>query len=237
MRERPILFSGAMVRALLAGTKTQTRRVAKFSAPAGLNQRFSGLSSEHIVGDCWALSSRGAGGCWQERAHARCPYGRNGDRLWVRETFKQVASGEVKNGYGEVRYGYAYQADGATTWAKHPTIVHDLTGQPPTGPMQFQPRPWKPSIHMPKRAARITLEITEIRVQRLQEISEADAIAEGIEASSLAGRYRIYGRDTDGLDADAPRCSFQSLWESINGAGSWDANPWVWALTFKRVQP
>jgi hypothetical protein len=232
MRERPILFSGAMVRALLAGTKTQTRRAMKPQPTADSDGRLwwywkrgegsANLRDPGVPGVMWL---------------PRCPYGRVGEQLWVRETFKQVASGEIKGGYGEVRYGYAYQADGATIWAKRPTIIHDMTGQPPTGPMQFQPRPWKPSIHMPKRASRITLEITDVRVQRLQEISEADAQAEGIEASSLPGKYRIYGRDTDGLDVDTPRCSFQSLWESINGAGSWDANPWAWALTFKRVQP
>lgn len=215
MKDRPILFSGAMVRALLDGTKTQTRRV---------------ISAKHL--QFFDKSAADQVGSWNDRPF---PFGRPGDRLWVRETFKPIASGQVKGGYGKVRYGFAYQADGATKWARHETEIVDLTGKPPTGPMQFQDRPWKPSIHMPKRASRITLEITGVRVQRLQDISAEDCIAEGIE-EPMAGHWRIYGRETDGKDVDtSPRTSFRSLWESLNGTGSWDANPWVWALTFKRI--
>src|SRR5687768_12827567 len=143
MKERPILFSAPMVRALLEGRKTQTRRICK-------GQRE--LSNPH------------------DFQLDRCPHGQTGDRLWGREGFKRIASGEVKNGYGEVRYGFAYKADGATIWAPRPTIIHDLSNQPDAGPMQFQPRPWKPSIHMPRIASRILLEITSVRVERLQDI-------------------------------------------------------------------
>ncbi|MBN8740682.1 MAG: hypothetical protein BGP24_14870 [Lysobacterales bacterium 69-70] len=217
MKERPILFSGAMVRALLAGTKTQTRRIAKLNDAGRLQ----------LTCRQWHPNDRAA--------ILACPFGLAGDRLWVRETFKPIASGQVKGGYGKVRYGFAYQADGATKWARHETEIVDLTGKPPTGPMQFQDRPWKPSIHMPKRASRITLEITDVHVQRLQDISEADARAEGVmsvQSTEPGLESSPYYRSLMG-----PAELFRMLWESINGAGSWDANPWVWALTFKRVTP
>lgn len=205
-KERPILFSAPMVRALLAGRKTQTRRVMK-KPPTGVH----GL----------------------RLALATCPYGRPGDRLWVRETFKAVASGEVKDGYGEVRYGWAYAADATTSWAKHPTIIHDMTGQPETGPMQFRAVPWKPSIHMPRKACRLVLEITDVRVQRLQEITEDDAIAEGVDGPMCAE----LAIKTPWRDVAAPVAvhTYAALWDSINGAGAWNSNPWVWALTFKVV--
>lgn len=223
MKERPILFSGAMVRALLAGTKTQTRRVfADRDVNGDALHTPPALQSSASREGRWFFCARKSGHIYG----VDCPYGKPGDRLWVRETFKQIASGEVKDGYGEVRYGYAYQADSATIWAKHPTIIHDLTGQPPTGPMQFQPRPWKPSIHMPRRASRITLEITEVRVQRLQDISEEDAVAEGAPLKNSPASFLT-----------SHKRGFAELWESINGAGSWDANPWVWALTFRRLKP
>ena len=167
MRERPILFSAPMVRAILAGTKTQTRRVCK-------GQRE--LSNVH------------------DFQIDRCPYGQLGDRLWVRETWLRH-SVNVPN-------DYLYRAD-------HPD---DGTIGPAHGG-------WKPSIHMPRWASRITLEITDVRVERLQDISARDAWAEGITPSPDVDPYHEY----------------RDLWESINGPGSWDANPWVWAVSFKRI--
>lgn len=205
-KERPILFSAPMVRALLAGTKTQTRRAVKNSAKCGVD----------IIGE------NGSGVIWD-----KCPHGQPGDRLWVRETHKAIVSGEVKNGYGELRYGFAYQADGATRWQERPTIIHDLTDQPPTGPMQFKPVPWKPSIHMPRRASRITLEIVSLRVERLNDISNEDALAEGVAAGAM---YKIQS----GPERWAKE-AFRVLWESINGAGSWEANPYVWVVEFRRL--
>ena len=206
-KERPILMSAPMVRAILAGTKTQTRRVVKLT-DAG---RVKAPGSTHN----WHLDD--------PDAVLACPYGQPGDRLWVRETFKAVASGEVKNGYGEVRYGFAYQADGATRWQEQPTIIHDLTGQPATGPLQFKPVPWKSSIHMPRRASRITLEIVSVRVERLNDISEADAHAEGTPHSMQYASGRLASEN------------FAHLWEYINGDDSWDANPWVWVVEFRRL--
>jgi hypothetical protein len=196
MKERPIIFSAPMVRAILDGSKTQTRRAVK-PQPQELAPNPSGRAV----------------------LHEPCPYGLPGDRLWVREGFKPIASGEVKNGYGEVRYGFAYKADSATVWAERPTIIHDLSGQPPTGSMQFEERPWKSPIHMPHAACRIRLEITDVRVQRVQDISEADALAEGV-------RRQI-----------KHAAAYAELWDSINGAGAWDANPWVWVVSFARISP
>lgn len=225
MAERPILFSAPMVRAILDGRKTVTRRIVKPQPLEGYDR--SAWYSPGVMG--WTPDPEPAG-IWQK---VRCPYGQPGDRLWVRETFKEIASGEVKQGYGEVRYGFAYQADAATRWASRPTIIHDLRDQPPTGPMQFQPRPWKPSIHMPKRASRITLEVTGVRVERLQEISENDSLAEGIDADMC--RQSIGKAPLKG--GYFPICAFSYLWDQINGAGSWDANPWVWVVEFERSLP
>lgn len=220
MKERPILFSGPMVRALLDGTKTQTRRIVKGERAA------RGLESGWHLKPYGFLTN-------QQFAKAACPYGQPGERLWVRETFKAIASGEIRDGYGEVRYGWAYQANAATRWNERPTIIHDLTGQPATGPMQFRPVPWKPSIHMPRRASRILLEITDVRVERLQDISEADALAEGINLQ------RVESYAAKGSTKPAMR-TYCDLWGAINGdAGpnSWAANPWVWAVSFKVVKP
>lgn len=206
MKGSPILFNGDMVRAILDGRKTQTRRILKSH---GLWETTGGEGMRPIP--------------------VACPMGKIGDRLYVRETFKPIASGEVKGGYGEVRYGYAYQADGAAVWRKQTTIIHDMTGQPDTGPMQFKQKPWKPSIHMPQAAARIWLEITDVRIDRLHAISEVDAAAEGVKQSAIESFTKV----TDRPGAFA----FRDLWMSAYSADSWESNPWVWAITFKRVTP
>lgn len=193
-----------MVREILGGRKTQTRLVAKEfrDDQASILKRFP-----------------------RQRC---CPYGDVGDLLWVRETFKRVASGQVCSGYGEIRHGIAYQADGHVQWDDHVTKIYDLTGQPDSGPVQFKEQPWKPAIHIRRHESRIMLEITEVRVQRLQEISEADAEAEGVEPLLVP---------PDG--GSAPHVEgYIRLWDSLNakrGYG-WDANPWVWAITFRQVE-
>lgn len=220
-KERPILFNGAMVRAILAGQKTQTRRVLKM--PHGY----------------WETSADGL-----VPIPAGCPFGQPGDRLWVRERFKPIASGQVKNGRGEIRYGYAYEADSSTRWNKQTTIIHDLTGQPSKGPMQFQATPWRSSICMPHRACRLVLEITAVRVERLQALPSGDWESEGIsfcieDPDTTAGRafseaehYWIAGVSMRGTPEDhAMRAHFaeQGL--------DWDSNPWVWVIDFKQVTP
>jgi hypothetical protein len=190
MKEHPILFSAPMVRAILDGSKTQTRRVVKPQPDE------DGLARLIATGE-WHDTSASA---------YRCPYGIPGDRLWVRETF---------NGNAEV--GYAYRA-----------TEPDMNGCP-----------WRPSIFMPRRASRILIEITDVRVQRLQDISEDDARAEG--AAFHDGRpigHHGWRHDINhGVVYSTARESFAWLWKSINGAGSWDANPWVWVINFRRLQP
>ena len=185
-----------MVRALLDGRKTQTRRVIKpqpdFDDPNKQN-----LSDYLFKG---ALAATG-GSDWPDK----CPYGAPGDRLWVRETFA---------------YDVAEYPDGKTAEA----AIYRAT----TDCEDYFKGHWCPSIFMPRRLSRITLEVTKVRVQRMQEISEVDAIAEGCQLIEGNPKRR------DGLDYSS---EFYSLWDSINakrGYG-WDKNPWVWVVTFKRV--
>ncbi len=186
MKERPILFSAPMVRAILAGTKTQTRRVVK---PVGDDDGF--VLQDY--GDGWWPYRSDDGESTMKNGmeipHA-CPYGQPGDRLWVREAWADCDK--------LVRY---YATDD----------VHPL-------------RKKRPSIHMPRWASRITLEITSVQVEHLQDISVADCIAEGIPRGGPENPDNIERRE------------YQTLWESINGAGSWNANPWVWVVAFKRME-
>ena len=184
-KERPILFSTPIVEAILDGRKTQTRRTR-------------GATFQNF----------------EEFARIKCPYGKPGDRLWVRETW------QITNFLhpSDENYGYIYKAsENGKDWQEN-----------------TEEWKWKPSIHMPKAAARIWLEITETRLERLQDISEEDAIAEGIEP--VADGYKNY---MPKLFSASQFCwptayhSFQSLWESINGSESWDLNPWLWVIKFK----
>lgn len=224
-KERPILFSAPMVRALLAGTKTQTRRVVKpWKGPAISN-------GSPVPADLQYLPDFT---CYR----ATCHYGQPGDRLWVKETFRltsafdgdspaRVAERCLDAGYRAPWAPIQYEADGSRRDWMH-------VGTPPhAGPVLAGKT--RVSIHMPRWASRISLEITEVRVQRLQEISSQDALCEGIEACPRGGEWRDYMNPN--RDMLTPRNSYRSLWESINGPGSWDANPWVWALTFKVVKP
>lgn len=226
VKERPILFSGPMVRALLAGTKTQTRRVASKAVrhPDLGNLYTPGAlvlehEPQHVIERC-------------------CPYGQPGDRLWVKETWRTAASLDAKSpsqigtmcmdaGYRKPWAPLAYDADGHrnSEWRGF-----EMSGDAEVGKTRV-------SIHMPRWASRILLEVTGVRVERLQDISEADARAEGIEERAGAGsdpaRWRVYDR-ADHYTSD-PVESYRSLWESINGAGSWDVNPWVWVVEFARA--
>ena len=196
MNEKPILFSGPMVRAILAGSKTQTRRVVK-------PQPFHGIPSGDTIED--------------EGVIYRCHHGKTGDRLWVKETYS--AHGAFGSG-GRITYRADLGDD-----APEP---HGLN--------------WKPSIFCTRKASRITLEITAVRVQRLQEISEHDAEAEGCSHDFLHSdtcsndNCALCGGvdDCDGVVVSAKE-NYRALWERINGKGSWDANPWVWVIEFKRI--
>lgn len=222
MKERPILFSAPMVRAILAGTKTQTRREAK------------GLIG--LTGAVRLVKSSADG-------FPVCPYGQPGDRLWVREAFRfpesldgisprAVAEKSIAAGYHAPWCPTQYEADGAR---QHAQEWRDFV----TPPMPNEPGRLRASLHMPRWASRITLEITSIRVERLQDISEADAIAEGVRPES----HVIPDDDTSAFfrigavrNNSYPIARYAALWESLNGAGSWAANPWVWAVEFKRVE-
>lgn len=211
MKERPILFSGEMVRAILDGRKTQTRRIVKpavgyqseWLSAAGINSspslRICRTNPDNIFG---AQMDHPKGG---PLGFVKCPYGEPGDRLWVRECFSYSNLGDTA-----IRDWVWYWADSNPTdgdWTKP-----------------------KPSIHMPRWASRINLEVTNVRVERLQDIGDKDATAEG-----CPGWYHESYPDQGEPDGKRPTEEFAELWESINGAGSWDLNPWVWVIEFKRI--
>ena len=206
MKERPILFSAPMVRAILEGRKTQTRRVVKPQPPAGHNFAGFTIHSTRTSDEGKAVWGAGDALPYLRAAHrVRCPYGQPGDRLWVRETWAR----DDEDG------ALFYRADvglggNADDWERN-----RIDGAP-----RYR---WRSPIHMPRWASRITLEITGVRVERLQCISDHDAIAEGAQQIG----------DCDGAFV----AGYRNLWESINGAGSWDANPFVWVVEFKAVTP
>ena len=194
MKERPILFSAPMVRAILSGAKTQTRRVVK--------QDREGLL------DCKPTPAWDA--FWQCVA---CPYGQPGDRLWVRETFGDCTPG------ADAVVGTKWERP----WYRADADDYGLLGHDGEGPVYVEDVRWRPSIHMPRWASRILLEITDVRVERVQDISDRDARDEGAEhIGDCEGAY-VAG--------------FRRLWEAINGDDSWAENPWVWVVTFRRVEP
>ncbi len=192
MKERPILFSAPMVRAILDGSKTQTRRIIKPQPFARPEKRDDEYLWDVFAGD-------------EQSGTIACPFGQPGDNLWIRETWA------INPNFGQ----------------DDREVVFRATSQSASGW-------WKPSIHMPRWASRITLEITGVRVDRLQDISEADAISEGVHAGNgeFEGCYWI-GKAISGTTAK--EC-YARLWDQINGAGSWDVNPWVWVIEFKEVR-
>jgi hypothetical protein len=191
-RERPIIFSGPMVRAILDGSKTQTRRIAKeFDEMPNLDrilQRFP-----HPNG---------------------CRHGTPGDRLWVRETWAPERDGTACPD----DTGILYRATDLG-WDDEDTGLR-----------------WRPSIFMPRTASRILLEITDVRVQRLQDISEDDARAEGID-DDAADKVLMMAEAMNQREPRPLASAFETIWDTIHGSGAWHANPWVWALTFRRLQP
>ena len=232
MTDRPILFSAPMVRALLAGTKTQTRRVVKpqWSADAEPQERCS-----VSIPEGWQVA--GHSGLWEDAVSMeyvrRCPYGVPGDRLWVRE------SGVL------LRHAYDHDpAIGMDLWQDAGWLFPDgevrgaFESDPPVSEWVDEcSRIGRPSIHMPRWASRLTLKITAIRVERLQDISADDADAE-----CFGGDFPekvlpdLFPERPDGWGhLSIPEC-YARLWESINGPGSWAANPWVWAVSFKVVR-
>ena len=205
IKERPILFSGEMVRAILEGRKTQTRRIMKpqpSSAP-----HIPEIQHREKSTAIWPCETHPG-----QDYFAVCPYGLVGDRLWVRECWSQNNE-QISDSVMDTR-----------------VVYRATSGRPATD--NGVSKPWRPSSHMPRWASRITLEITGIRVERLQAISYRDCLAEGCPPVPCYD------------DAPEPETilaaiqgNYQSRWESTNGPGSWNANPWVWVLTFKRLTP
>ena len=219
MKERPILFNAPMVRAILSNTKTQTRRIFK---PDRMTWDANGRYTTHAMRG-GELSTTGSGPFKPSSWLHYCPYGQPGDRLAVRETF--YAWGHWTKRYSEKKRreewhfvdetmgtGKAYRYEADEKLPRRKRELHEVGW-------------WKrPAIFMPRAASRITLEITSVRVERLQDISEADAIAEGVRNSLHlpGGRFA--------------RENFEHLWWTIHGDGSWESNPWVWVIEFKRVE-
>lgn len=242
MRERPIIFSAPMVRAILDGRKTQTRRVVKPQPSSELLADFAAIramrgsnrTDAQMLSDCLS-----------------CPYGAPGDQLWLKEAFSGPWCMEAQGGMA---------ATPPSKWGATSRIWYWADGSPTHGDWT---RP-RPSIHMPRWASRITLEIESVRVERLQDISEADAEAEGCEANPYPGPwwqgYRDVGNgrlihqqsigetppewmiepkrmyDHKHLDMSAVD-AYRALWFQINGLDSWKANPWVWVVSFRRITP
>lgn len=237
MKERPILFSAPMIRAILDGSKTQTRRIVKHD-PGPYWNPVVGLYNPIIIENGgYEAPGPEIFGASDETHGRKFPYGQPGDKLWVRETWGVVSNDWDENGnmidwvpdrpataihempFGQGYYsGHAiYAADGVYEWAGD----DDGGGEPRSA--------WHPSIHMPRAASRILLEIASVRVERLNDISDVDALAEG--AKGGHGVIPSYHYNA------TPSEHFSHIWESINGAGSWEANPFVWVVEFKRVAP
>ncbi len=223
-----------MVRAILSGKKTQTRRAVK-----PMSWKFAPRPEFNIMMDTgrhvWLARRDGSPSDFKWLS---CPYGQAGDRLWVRETWmpdppindewcSTVFHGTRNGSLSLIPecYRKPWHTLFRASWAGH-----ELVG-------------WRPSIHMPRWASRITLEITEVRVDRLQAISNDDAGAEGVDRTAAWLRDEPVSNLTDWRLVGKPRGApgvpverFARLWESINGAGSWAANPWVWVVEFRRLE-
>lgn len=234
MTEKPILMSSPMVRAILDGTKTQTRRICCEPISKIIAQPGEEKSPDWAITNCVPKTgvylNKNGNQNW-----LRSPYGYPGDRLWVKETFtlfRERTKDENKK---------TQAALNAFTDGKCKDIVACAKNIPsPTGNIKYlyaadfgdwaydvdsDLGPWKPSIFMPRKASRITLEINDVRVERLQEISESDAFAEGCQAAPE--------KESDIFQYTK---GYKALWESINGPGSWQQNPWVWVISFRRLK-
>ncbi|KGA43183.1 hypothetical protein KU75_00205 [Pectobacterium odoriferum] len=208
-----MIFNAEMVRAILDGRKTQMRRIIK-NQPFDRSQYrhdhqieiISGRSENGDEVDGLYAYTKSTGGTWS----AKCPFGQPGDRLWVRETSGLQVRRDALGGTGEFR---VYRAS-------NPDAIRFTTASGKIYPIK-----WIPSIHMPRCASRILLEITDVRVERLKHIPRDGIIAEGYPAE----------RATDGGEYD-PFLWYRDLWESIYGAGSWQANSWIWVIEFKQIK-
>lgn len=226
MKELPILMSAPMVRATLADRKTQTRRIVK---PQPVHQLSELDKTDPVKG--WQIP--GHSGIWGDDDATdrrwKCPYGIPGGRLWVKETFALWDGGTHARSAGQ---GVSFRADSLNDRgvedadSKRERLVFDVK--------------WKPSIFMPRRFSRLTLKVISIHIERLQQIYEADAWAEGCkqgDPTDNGGFFPAEEPDPSGIGFrgwDTAKDWYQDLWENIHGPNSWDQNPWVWVLTFMR---
>lgn len=214
MKERPIIFSTQMVRAILRGAKTQTRHVIPITPRRG-------YSLNHSFGNLYHFC-REKNGYGKYSKHLKRPYDPC-DILWVRETYRPIfgQTGDL--------IGVDYKADDPEKWER----LGDVVGTPVK---------WRPSIHMPRPMSRLVLKVTAIRAEPLRNISDTDAMREGIYSSFLRGTPMPIAMDWDGnekvLVADVPKRDFEALWRGLypEGNKSWGANPWVWVIDFDVVK-
>lgn len=214
MADRPILFSGPMVRAQLEGRKTQTRRAMRVQPLPPV--------ARWVLSDHWWVP-KGVSDVVQQQFvttwpnAVRCPYGRPGDLLWVRESWQAFFDDEVAAG----RQRGPRHTLGIPAQPNRKSFVFYGADGELISP-EFGVARWRPPIHMPRAFSRLTLRITDVRVERLTAISDDDIWAEGVQVPPPCSGPIV-------------RSAFAVLWDSINGAGSFDANPWVWALTFEVI--
>ncbi|MBB3142787.1 hypothetical protein [Halomonas organivorans] len=233
MKERPILFNDEMVRTLLDGRKTQARRLLK-PQPGTTPDDYPGApghwwpcNAVHSMVHVERELQNKAGG-WEGFAGTVCPFGQPGDRLWVREAHGY----EIRSVGGTPHEQIAYRAS-----KPNAVSCYDCNGVE-------QPMKWRPSIHMPRWACRLLLEVTAVRVERLQDISRFDACREGIYAEDHDWRESEFylpnvayrSSPSAGVRYSSARHAFEELWASINGPDSWAANPWVWVVEFRRIE-
>ncbi|WP_312545358.1 hypothetical protein [Pantoea eucalypti] len=220
MRERPIIFNADMVRAVLDGRKTQTRRIVKWRGlDEGLNLQFSGFRASKEPGG-WVIESNSRTSSEWRCQPTPCPFGAVGDRLWVRESFYEHGSWQ----------GGGYDPEDSY-FVSDKQVLYPADGiQRPAERKREDFWRSRPSIHMPRWASRITLEITGVRVERLWDITEDDAKAEGCTFEAL--RFKPGTREVEEMGHTAVY-QFSGLWQSIYGADSWQVNPWVWVIEFK----
>ncbi|HFO2431561.1 TPA: hypothetical protein ACHJFN_002511 [Klebsiella pneumoniae] len=237
MKERGMIFNGEMVRAILDGRKTQTRRIMKPQpepCPRGGHWWPSNVFKTmlHVEEEM----QNGKGG-WGGLVGDACPFGDVGDRIWVREAYRFPASLDdvSPTGVGEMAVATGYRKPWAPTFYEFTGTFSDGWKGFETPPKVSDAGKLRPSIHMPRWASRILLEITSVRVERLNAISEEDARAEGIiDGGCLnCGEPEPCGcanPEPDATDA------FAYLWQSIYGQENWNADPWVWVIEFKRIE-
>lgn len=229
IRERPILFSGDMVRAILEGRKTQTRRVIKsnqrlpsYFGPAGDTQDLINWGYECEAGT-YAVLARDVPESEREECWSLpCPYGAPGDRLWVRETWCQAADPITSKTTDRVLYRATDECE----------FLDDGDGFPVENKDGSYKSPWRPSIHMPRWACRLVLEVTDVRVERLRGIHWTDMVAEGVNcpAHDFSGGFCC-------SECPDRRLAFARLWDSINKKKHpWESNPWVWVVEFRKVE-